>query len=297
MYKYYKKNNYNVMYHYFDSITEFLDYIDHHETARGFANKKLDSMNTNDNEWSGTRSLDEAKELCKYGYSENFERFLELKDKLEKYIKLCSTKAKQFNYYIGYAPDVKAYLEGSPLSMLNKINPIKKQIDIYFNASYYCGTNTSQIFNRGVVTLSIVEVLERLGFVVNLNIFNMAYKDKQIHYAVFRLKNTCERINVRKLFFPMCHNSWLRRLVFRLIEETPHITSDWNCGYGTPANESLIREIIDLKSNDIVISQPSEMGVKGNDLVDDANAIFEHINSERKTEDFELPHLEKTMRR
>lgn len=298
MYKYYEKNGYNVMYHYFDSITEFLNYIDHNQTAPGFANKSnLASMKTDDNEWSGTRSLDEAKELAKFGYNENFDRFLELKDKLEKYIKLSSTKAKQFNYYIGYAPDVKAYLEGSPLSMLNKINPTRKQIDIYFNATYYCGTETSQIFNRGVVTLSIVEVLEKLGFIVNLNIFNMASSDGQIHYAVFRLKNTSERINVRKLFFPMCHNSWLRRLVFRLIEETPDITSGWNWGYGTPANEELMRSIIDLKPNDIVISQPSEMNVCGRDLVEDANAIFEHINRERKTEDFELPHLEKTKRR
>lgn len=294
MYKYYNKNNHMVMNYYFDSITEFLNYIDNTPTADGFINySDLSSMKTSNNEWSGTRSLEEAENLAKYGYSQNFESFIELKDKLEKYIKLSNKKASQFNFYVGYVPDVKAYLEGSPLNMINRMNPIKKQIDIYFNASYCAGTGTSQIFNRGVITLSIVEVLEKLGFIVNLNVFNMTEKGSQVHYAVFRLKNTNERLNVRKLFFPLCHNSWLRRLVFRLMEETPDITSEWNWGYGHPADESLIREIIDLKPNDIVISQPNEMGIRGYDLIDDANTVFDHINRKRKTEDFELPQLQK----
>lgn len=293
MYKYYKKDGVNVMSYYFDSISEFLDYIDNTVTSEGFNGYELSSMETSDNEWSGTESLQEAEELAKYGYSEDFEKFLELKNKLEKYIKLSDKKARQNNWYVGYAPDVKAYLEGSPLSMLNKTNPTRKQIDIYFNATYNWGTNTRQIYNRGVIALSIVEILEKLGFVVNLNIFNMAYNNSQVHYAVFRLKKTNERINIKKLYFPMCHNSWLRRLVFRLMEETPDIESSWTFGYGTPSDESMMRRIIDLKPNDIVIAQPREMGIHGDDLIDDANRVFDFINRKRNTEDFELKPIEK----
>ena len=120
MYKYYKKNEYNIMYHYFDSIIEYLNYLDNTPIANGFQNYDLSSEDT-DYDWYKTNSLDEAKELIKYGYNENFDRFLELKLKLEKYIKLSVKKNKQYNYYVGYAPDVKAYLEGNPLSMLNKV--------------------------------------------------------------------------------------------------------------------------------------------------------------------------------
>ena len=292
MYKYYRKNFYTIMEYDFESISEFLDYLDNTPVNTNiWGNSKLASEAKEYN-FCKTKSLKDAKELAKYGYNENFERFIELKDKLNRFIKLSSKKSKPFNYYIGYAPDVKAYLEGSPLSMLNKTTPEKKLIDIYFNASYNCETETSQIINRGIITLSIVDILEKLGFTVNLNVFNMAREWNEVHYAVFRLKSTNERANAKKLFFPMCHNSWLRRLVFRLIEETPDITTKWIGEYGIPADEALTRNIIDLKPNDIVISQPSEMGIEGYDIVDDANAMFRYINK-YTYEDIELEEIKR----
>ena len=59
-----------------------------------------------------------------------------------------------------------------------------------------------------------------MGFGVNLNIFTMSQYDNQIHYAKFNLKSVAERLNIQKVFFPLCHPSFLRRLVFRLREET-----------------------------------------------------------------------------
>ena len=73
MYKYYKKNEYNIMYHYFDSIIEYLNYLDNTPIANGFQNYDLSSEDT-DYDWYKTNSLDEAKELIKYGYNENFDR-------------------------------------------------------------------------------------------------------------------------------------------------------------------------------------------------------------------------------
>ena len=287
MYKYYKKNEYNIMYHYFDSIIEYLNYLDNTPIANGFQNYDLSSEDT-DYDWYKTNSLDEAKELIKYGYNENFDRFLELKLKLEKYIKLSVKKNKQYNYYVGYAPDVKAYLEGNPLSMLNKEKEMRKQIDIYFNIACACYTDNNQIFNRGVITLSLIEVLESLGFNVNLNLFEIASCNDQLIYFVWNFKNIQERSNIRKLYFPMCHPSFLRRLSFRLREETKDINSSWQCGYGRPGDDSLVRKIIDLKENDIVISQPSEMGISGLDLIDDANNMYDIIKRKTNIEDFEL---------
>lgn len=292
MYKYYKKNRYDVMYQYFDSIVEFLDYIDNTETSKEFKNLELSSMKNN-SDWSGTKNLIEAEELVKYGYSKNFNKFLDLKLKLEKYIKLSMKKNKQYNYYVGYAPDVKAYLEGNPLSMLNKERESRKQIDIYFNIAYSSYTDSDQVFNRGVITLSLMEVLECLGFNVNLNLFELSSNENQIDYFVWNLKNVQERANIRKLYFPMCHPSFLRRLAFRLLEVTPDVKRSWNSGYGTPGSEALVREIIDLKENDIVISQPSVMGICGYDLIDDANSMYDVINKKTKIEDFELQKIKK----
>lgn len=290
MYRYYRKNEYNVMEYDFSSIAGFLDYLDSTE-INSIVFSRLES-DSSDYGFCQTYSFDEAKELCRYGCHKDFDRLVELKYTLEKYIKMSSMKQRQYNYYVGYAPDVKAYLEGNPLSMLNKENPKRKHIDIYYNSAILGNVSTEQIFNRGAVTLSLVEILENMGFSVGLYVFTMSACNGQVHYAKFNLKSPNERLNIQKLFFPLCHPSFLRRLVFRLREETPDITSPWSIGYGSTCNDSMIREIIDLKDNDIVICQPSEMNVRGYDIVNDANSMFDYINR-FEGKDFILDRVEK----
>lgn len=290
MYRYYNKNGYGVMEFDFSSIAGFIDYLDTAPVKRSVF-RYLESEN-NDYYFSKTHTLDEAKELCKYGCHDNFEKLVDLKCTLEKYIKMSNKKTKQYNYYVGYAPDVKAYLEGNPLSMLNKENPKRKHIDIYYNSAILGNVSTEQIFNRGAVTLSLVEILENMGFSVGLYVFTMSSCNDQVHYAKFNLKSPNERLNVQKLFFPLCHPSFLRRLVFNLREKTPDITGPWSDGYGRTCSDRLIRDIIDLNDNDIVICQPSEMNVYGNNIIDDANNMFDYINR-FEGKDFLLEPIEK----
>ena len=75
-------------------------------------------------------------------------------------------------------------------------------------------------------------------------------------------------------------------------EATPDIKYDWSDGYGRTCDDRLIRRVIDLKDNDIVICQPSEMNVYGRDIVDDANSMFDYINN-FKGLDFVLDKVEK----
>lgn len=295
MYRYYRKGQSNVMEYDFDSITEFIDYLDNTPTNTDIWGCIDLASITGDYAFCKTRSLQEAKDFCKFGFHEDFDKLVELKSTLEKYIKMSSKKNKQYNFYVGYTPDVKAYLEGNPLSMLNKQNPKRKHIDIYYNSAIMVGVSTNKIFNRGAITLCLVEILENMGFNVGFNIFTMSKCNGQVHYAKFNLKRKGERLNVQKLFFPLCNPSFLRRLIFRLREETPDITYGWTDGYGIPADDYTMRKIIDLKDNDIVICQPDEMGVRGYNIIDDANAMFDYIN--RFTSDVvELEHIKRLER-
>lgn len=278
MYRYYSKDSYKIMEYDFDSIYEFIDYLDNTPTNMKIW-KNIDlASNEHDYGFYKTRSLEEAKEYCKFGYHEDFDKLVELKLDLEKYIKISYKKKKQYNFYVGYAPDVKAYLEGNPLSMFNKQNPKRQNIDIYYNSAILGKVSTEQIFNRGTITLSLVEILENMGFSVGLNIFAMSGCYDQIHYAKFHLKKNGERINIQKLYFPLCHPSFMRRLVLRLREETPDISFSWTNGYGKTCDDYTIREILNLKENDIVICRPDEMGIYGYDIIDDANATIDYIN-------------------
>ena len=279
MYRYYKKDDYFVMEYDFNSITEFIDYLDNTPINMDVWGSKYLESEDNNYDFRQTHSLQEAKDLCKFGLHEDFDKLIELKFTLEKYIKMSNKKMQQYNFYVGYAPDVKAYLEGNPLSMFNREYPKRKHIDIYYNSAVLANVSTDEIFNRGAITLCLTEILENMGFSVGLNVFTMSEWNNQIHYAKFNLKRTGERLNVQKLFFPLCHPSFLRRLVFRLREETPDITFDWTSGYGATTDDYTIRKIIDLKENDIVICQPEEMGVRGYDIIEDANSMFAYINN------------------
>ena len=295
MYKYYKKGDYNVMEYDFDSITEFLEYIETAPVNSDVWRHRDLSSETGSYDFCKTRSLDEAKELCKYGYHENFDKLVELKNTLEKYIKMSNKKSKQYNFYVGYAPDVKAYLEGNPLSMLNRQYPKRQHIDIYYNAANLAMASSKEIFNRGAITLSIVEMLENMGFSVGLNVFTMSSEYNQIHYVKLNLKRSGERLNIQKLFFPLSHPSFFRRLVFRLMEQTPDITRDWTGVYGRTCDDYTIRKVIELAENDIVICRPEEMGVQGYDIIDDANSMFDYINK-FTSEKVKLEHIKKLRR-
>ncbi len=290
MYRYYEKDGYEIMYYRFDSVTEYIDYLTTTTiNKRKFPNPKSISGNYS---FCKTKSFEEALELMKYGYHEDFEKLMELKITLEKYIKLTNKRSNQFNYYVGYVPDVKAYLEGNPLSMINKEKKARKKIDIYINTSYSGRTSSSAIFNRGAIVLTLIEILESLGFNVDLHLFEMSAIGNQVHYSDFILKKETERINPQKLYFPLCHPSWIRRLNFRLIETTPNINYSWDDSYGCPSNLSTMKKWIDLKNNDIIIPTIPEIGIKGNNIVNDTNRLFNYINS-LSEKDFELKEIDK----
>lgn len=276
MYKTYRKNGYNVMYYRFDSISEFVDYLKN-APVQHYAFDRLASE-TGSYGFTQTSSLEEALDLIKFGYHEDFEKLVQLKLKLEKYIKMSKKRNKQFNDYIGFAPDVKAYLEGNPLSMLNKKSEARKKVNVYMNTSFYGNTSKEAIFNRGAIVLSMIEILENMGFSVDLHLFEISTVDTMMHFSDFVLKSENERMNIQKLYFPLCHPSWIRRLNFRLIEVTPDITSSWSNGYGRPSDLSTMKKVIDLDKNDIIIPTIEELNIRGDNLVDDANSLFDYIN-------------------
>lgn len=293
MYRYYKKNGYNVMYYRFDSIYEFVEYLTTVPIKKDIFPNPLSISRNYD--FCKTKNFDEAIELIKYGYHEDFDKLMELKLKLEKYIKFSKKRKKQYNFYVGYVPDVKAYLEGSPLSMINRNTDLRKKIDVYMNSSFYAYTSSKAIFNRGAIVLILIEILESLGFSVDLHLFVMSTMGNEMFFSDFIFKNENERLNPQKLYFPLCHPSWVRRLNFRLKEQTPDITSSWADGYGIPSNLQTMKQIIELKNNDIIIPTIEELNIRGNDIIDDTNSLFNYINS-LSEKDFELKPVQKIRR-
>jgi len=173
---------------------------------------------------------------------------------------------------------VKAYLEGSPLTMINKPVVRKPLVTIFMNTSYAGNESRERIYTRGAIVLAAAEALELMGFMVDLRLFEMSFVDKDVHFSEYCLKRPDERVNLQKLYFPLCHPAWVRRLNFRLIETTPDMTEAWAGSYGIPAEVPLIRRVIGLEAGDILVPTIAELKLEGDDVLADAQKLFDVLN-------------------
>lgn len=277
--KQYHKAGYDVYHYDFETLHQFLNQSQAAEFNANVFDVHDPSSRGNSTSWAGTSTYEEAVELCQKGWSEGFEKLVRLKKRIDEKVLSPIVKPRQVSDIVGYNPSVADWLQGNPLNMWNSA---KKQIpifiNIYLNMAYNCGTDRDEIFNRGIVVQSIVDALQDRGYSVRFKTCICVEYDDEMIFAVFKLKGEGEKLNIRKTYFPLCHPSFFRRLVFRLMETTPVRYRGWESGYGHPTNSRDLREIINPGPNDIVITQPSEIGIRGYDIDDDLEAILEFTN-------------------
>jgi hypothetical protein len=225
----------------FTSLQDFTHYIESTPFNNAFRWEQLSSSKTSDNEWSGTKSYDEAMDLLKHGWSEGTQ-------KLMARIKLISQKEQgkitRMAYdIVGFTPSVPRYIIGLPTNMINKkqFPAQQKVITINKDFSYSCAISNSQIMEYSAATLQLVKKVEELGYRVNLNVIWGTAAGGLAQVIKVRIKNANERLNLSKMAFPLAHTSMLRRLGFRYLETAPEITWDFVQGYGSPLGQSSLR--------------------------------------------------------
>lgn len=279
MFSRYRKEGKRVMHFSFASLDEFLDYVQTAPVAPAFASCQTSLQRLEDDDsFMMTRTFDEAVQLCRFGDHEGFDELMLLTGAVRRALDLPLESRRTYHDYVGFAPDVKAYLEGSPLSMINMPAPRKKHIALYLNTSCDGSARRDVIMNRGAVALAAAEAIELLGFSIDLRVFEMSENDCDVHVSEFLLKDPDERVNPQKLYFPLCHPAWVRRLNFRLIETTPDIGSHWTGTYGYPAETPLMRAVLGLGDDAIIVPSAKDAQVKGVDVVEDARRVFNLIN-------------------
>lgn len=274
-----RKDGYTIFKHEYVNLTDFLDTLLNNKINYDVFGTQLGSE-YNDYSFSQTHNFNEAWDMCRFGYNEGFEEFRDEIRRIEfEYI----YKFRRVNAYkpVGGSPSVPRYLLGLPNNMhyKEKIND-KKIIDIYFNIAYDCSTTTEQIINRGILTLALINHLEKTNFFgINLHFVELVQCDDEILYLDIPLKNDREKLNIKKCYFPIVHPSFLRRLCLRACEITP-VQNAWNYGYGTPMTFKDAKFLMDNNlDNSIYISSPREMEIRGNNLLEDLDSFINIINS------------------
>lgn len=239
MYKIYNvKNNYNnfniwkTKYIYcFDSIKDFVKYIEENKTRECFERSKLSSKKENFDNWSGTETYEQAIEFLQNGWDEGAKI---LNSNISKKIKDISKAEEKVFQNIkdvcGYQPIVPLYLNSVPNCMIRKQQKVLKNkiVNVTRTLSYSGGIRTSEVMSESVKAAMIIKNLEKSGYRVNLHLILGSGK-----FAVkIKLKSANERLNVSKLAFPLINVAMFRRLYFRFVEVCEKTTGDFVFGYG-----------------------------------------------------------------
>lgn len=219
----------------FDSIHQLLNVLK--TRPNNFEMHGRNKSTTNDKEFTGTQNWKEAVELFENGYSEVLEK---IKGGVIKNLNTNQIENRRHvrTGVIGYAPHVPNAILNLPNSMIyTEHQPQKvKAISIYYAPTANCNTSTETFIDAGIAMLSAVNMLEKSGVRVNLNIvfFDGANMyDSELTFATVKVKDYKEHMDILKLCFPVVHPSLFRRFGFKWLETSPDIKeSGWEGCYG-----------------------------------------------------------------
>lgn len=287
-----------VLEHSFESMSDFLDYIETQPiNTELFSESEILSSEVSESttEFTKTETFEEAVKLCRFGYFKDFEKFYRDKVMIEPYITFEGKGLRDTHDYVGFFPDVKAYLEGNPLNMINRSPFPKSQISLYYCIGMSGADNEKVIYNRGVITLNIIEAFERMGYDVDFHLFELSKdryyssNDSQYLLVKFLLKKKGERLNPQLIYFPMCHPSFTRRLIFRLTKQTPNLKYGFSYSMGYKCSLDEMQEVLGVDDKRIIIGWSKDMDVKGKNLIEDTEAMLQTINERNKQKQIKMP--------
>ena len=206
--------------------------------------KFKDSSHTENFEFTGSDSYEEAEELAKFGYTE-------LLPKIREGMKACSKKIEKKvikkerclpkNMPVGYIPNVPNMLLGKPDSMINVVRtPQKvKVIEIFYVMDGNSSTKKELWIKAGAIILEAIKFIERANIRIKLSVcMYFAKAGNEIAVSTVKIKDFGEKLDLQKVCFPMAHPSMFRRIGFRWMETQPSIKdNNWNVGYGRSMSE------------------------------------------------------------
>lgn len=274
-----EKKEDKIIYNYeFNSLTELASYIE----KTPINDKSFLSLASTDKNYKffQTNNFDEALNLCKFGISpDSIKEFLNISNDLEaKLPDLTKDRSIIENVY-GIRPNVQKFLRGNPKSMysLKRFTP-KGIIDVYYNVSIKAITKQSIILKRGICSIQLVKLLEKLGYIVSFNLISLSQVDNEYTYVNVKIKNDNEKIDTVTSYFPMCHPSFPRRIIFRLKEVTPYINVYENYGYVVDL-EDFIKD--DKNSKKIIIPSADAFANSSGDIENYFMDLCKNVNIEK----------------
>lgn len=266
----------------FNSSYEIIDYINSTKDIFPWTkNHPLSSHRTNMSMY-GTDTFEEAIELFRQGDKKNIPKFLDIKTKINDLMPYLS-KNRDTKYYVyGSRPNIPRYLTQNPNCMHKlKREELNNIINIYYNVSSDYGTSNTTIERRGMFILSITEILEKMGYRVNLVFYDLNKCGNEFILIKLNIKDGMQVLDPNICFFPLCHPSYSRRIMTAVMEKCPVNNEMWPAGYGDPVkNKETISQIFNITNKDICITDSYDKN-NNNSLIEDMELFLKDIDFNR----------------
>lgn len=266
----------------FSNLTDLYEYLKENPTVNTRVFSRQASLKT-DSDFYG-ESLDKSIEYIMGGYKKGFDNFLKTSDDLKKIgVEDQDTRVLKRGLYGGIplAPLVAA---GVPDCMLRyDRSEDVKYVTIYFNLAYPHFTSESEIVNRGLATLYLIQALENKGYIVNFKAFELSHcYNETINISIDLKKPGDQFLNIEKCYFPIKAKEFLRRILFRVLESSDVTVHDWSDGYGRSASVSEMKEFFNAGEHDLIIAAPREMGIEGDNIYSDTLTLIKSLKIEHE---------------
>ena len=271
---------YNLYLARFNNIYELYEYLKSNPRINDIVFSELASEKENSN-FAG-KPYEEALEDLILEDDPGYEEFLMIQKDLNNARKELIHKYQTVKTVAGGHLNVPAYSAGNPLCYETEERIVKpKFVRIHISLSYYWGTTKNQVLHRAIIITNVLKALEKAGYSVDLNAFELSEDADELIYIVVQLKKYGEKLNMSALYKSLCHVEFLRRILFRVLE-TMDVKNDWMHGYGSTCNETFTRKVLNFGKNDIFFDRPRNMGICGSDLAEDFENAIRHLKLEDK---------------
>ena len=187
--------------------------------------------------FEGVDSYDEALDYLHNGYQPTVDR---LRSAVNAKIYGTDKRMTFNNNIIGYAPVVPLVLKGVPNCMIDtQMKPIKtKVIDIYYDVTCSCATDSDEIIRNGQKVLGAIIELEKQGYRINLYaVQTYAEGLRDVDVLTVKLKSSTQPLDLRRISFPLTHTAFFRVIGFDWYSKTPK--GKYRSGYGRALSYNL----------------------------------------------------------
>lgn len=211
-------------------------YTDTFKNSYTFKNHGSQTKTKEYEKWSKTSSYEEAEKLLLYG-CKDLQKRIEAAgvSKLRLRLNQFQNKRQIFSGVTGFAPNVPAYLTGTPNSMINvrMVKVRQRVVNFMFNTSVACTVPSDDIVNAVAKVVQAIMIVEASG--VRVNVWaGCALMDDESPDCLWlcKIKDSGQRMDTLKMAYPIAHPSMFRRQWFKLLETTDGVPRGYTDGYG-----------------------------------------------------------------